>query len=90
MPDLSQLLSVYIHHIGEQTRWLPIVAWVYLLFELQSLKLFEKNIIIQNYHQLTKEQLIQRLLDARRKKLFLVFLSGLVSWTLFFDFFFGH
>jgi hypothetical protein len=34
--------------------------------------------------------LIQRLLDARRKKLFLVFLSGLVSWTLFFDFFFGH
>ena len=86
--DIVESLNRYINNTSEPIRWLPILVLVYLLFELRSLRLFEKEEVVQHYHQLTKEELLVLLLGARLKILFLVFLLAFVSWILFFKFLF--
>ena len=77
-------LDTYIGNTEGPVKWLPIVVLVYLLFELRSLKPFEKKLIIQHYHRQTKEELLELLLAGRQKKLFLILLAAFVSWAIFF------
>jgi hypothetical protein len=81
--EFLQLLHKYIYNIGEQARWLPIVAFAYSVFEMKSQVQFWIDGEDPQTRQPMQPQLRRLLLASYRRRLFSVLLLSSLSGTLF-------
>lgn len=83
------LLSRYIDNIGEQVRWLPIVAFLYSILEGKSQVQFWIDREDPNTRQPMQRQQWKLSFAVYRRRLFLCLLLSVLSGALFFALLFG-
>ena len=88
MNEVFSVLYKNICNISEPRQWFAIVILVYLIYEWKQIVRIWIDKEDPLYHRPKQEILFQLLLSEHQKRLFLVILTSIVSWCLFFELFF--